>query len=62
MGDEVKFLPADKNKSFLQDGSMTLGVSSQTVPKYEKQPVDNIFAILKENMSDEIDFLPTDKY
>ena len=45
MGDEVEFLPADKHKSFLQDGSMTLGVSSQTGPKYQKQSVDNIFAI-----------------
>ena len=45
MGDEVEFLPADKHKSFLQDGSITLGVSSQTGPKYQKQPVYNIFAI-----------------
>ena len=45
MGDEVEFLPADKHKSFVQDGSVTLGVSSQTGPKYQKQPVYNIFAI-----------------
>ena len=45
MGDEVEFLPADKHKSFLQDGSITLGVSSQTGPKCQKQPVYNIFAI-----------------
>ena len=44
-GDEVEFLPADKHKSFLQDGSMTLGVISQTGPKYQKQSVYNIFAI-----------------
>ena len=34
MRDEVEFLPADKHKSFLQDGSMTLGVISKTGPKY----------------------------
>ena len=45
MVDEVEFLPADKHKSFLQDGSMTLGVNSQTSPRYQKQPVDNIFAL-----------------
>ena len=33
------------NKSFLQDGSITLGVISQTGPKYQKQSVYNIFAI-----------------
>ena len=45
MGDEFQFLPADKHKSFLQHGSITLGVISQTGPKYQKQPVYNIFAI-----------------
>ena len=45
MGDEVEFLPADKHKSFLQDGSVTLVVISQTSPKYQKQSVYNIFAI-----------------
>ena len=45
MGDEVKFFPADKHKSFLKDGSITLGVRSQTGPKYQKQSLYNIFAI-----------------
>ena len=45
MGDEVEVLPADKNKSFLQDGGITLGVISQKNPKYQKQSVYNIFAI-----------------
>ena len=45
MGDKVEFLPADKHKRFLQDGSITLGVISQTGPKYQKQSVHNIFAI-----------------
>ena len=44
MGNEVEFLPADKHKSFLQDGSITLGVISQTCPKYQKQSVYIIFA------------------
>ena len=46
MGDEVEFLPADKHKSFLQDG-ITLEVISQTGPKYQKQSVYNIFAIFQ---------------
>ena len=58
---EVDFLPADKHKSFLQNDSMTLGVHSQTCPKYQKQPVYNIFAITQENMKDEVDFMPADK-
>ena len=45
MGDEVEFLPADKHKSFLQDGSITLRVRSQRGLKYQKQPVCNIIAI-----------------
>ena len=45
MGDEVDFLPADKHKSFLQDDSITLGLNSQTCPKYQEQQVCNIFTI-----------------
>ena len=45
MGDEVEFFPADKRKSFLQDGSITLAVISQTGPKYQEQSVYNIFAV-----------------
>ena len=45
MGDEVEFLPADEHKSFLQDGSITLGVTSQIGLKYQKQSVYNIFTI-----------------
>ena len=37
MVDEVEFLPADKHKSFLQDGSITLGVISQADQKYQNQ-------------------------
>ena len=45
MGGEIEFLPADKHKRFLQHGSITLGVISQTGPKYHKQSVHNNFAI-----------------
>ena len=45
MRDEVEFLPVDKHKSFLQDGSITLGVIRQTGPKYQKQSVYSIFTM-----------------
>ena len=47
MVDEVEFLPADKHKSFLQDGSTTLGVINQTGRKCQNQfkLVYNIYAI-----------------
>ena len=43
MGDEVDFWPADKDETFLQIDSITLGVCSQTCPKYPKQQVCNMF-------------------
>ena len=43
--DEVDVLPADKRKSFLQDNNITLDVCSHTGPKYQNQPVYNIYAI-----------------
>ena len=61
MGDEAEFLPADKHKSFPQDGSITLGVISQTGPKYEKQSVYNIFALSRGKYEGWSWFLPTDK-
>ena len=61
IGEEVEFFPADKHESFLEDGNITLGVISQTGPKYQKQSVYNIFAISQGNMKDEVDFLPADK-
>ena len=45
MGDEVDFLAADKNESFLQVDSITLGLRSQACPKYPKYQVSNILAI-----------------
>ena len=39
------FSPTDKNESFLQDDSITLGVFSQACPKYPKQQVCNILAV-----------------
>ena len=48
MGDNVDFLPADKNRSFQQDDSITLDVCNQTCPKHQKQQVYSIFAISQE--------------
>ena len=45
MGDEVGFLPADKQESFLQIDSIILGVRSHACPEYPKQQLYNIFAI-----------------
>ena len=61
MGDEIEFLPGDKHKSFIQDGSITLGVIGQTGPKYQNQSAYNILQYFKENMKDEVDFLPAHK-
>ena len=44
-GGSSEFLPTDKHKRFLQDGSIIFGVISQTGTKYQKQSVYNIFAI-----------------
>ena len=44
-GDEVGFLPADKQESFLQIDSIILGVRSHVYPEYPKQQLYNIFAI-----------------
>ena len=59
-GVKLIFLPANKHESFLQIGSITLGLHSQACPKYPKQ-VYNIFVYLKENVKDELDLSPTDK-
>ena len=45
MGDEVDFLSADKQESFLQVDSINLGVRSWACPKYPKQQLYNIFVI-----------------
>ena len=59
MRDEVDFLPADKNKCSLQDDIVSLCVC---ITRYSKSTQNNKFAIylqyLKENVMDEIDFLP----
>ena len=39
MANEIDFFPADKQESFLQGDSITLGVCSQACPKYPKQHV-----------------------
>ena len=56
------FLPADEHESFLQVDSVNLGVCSQACPTYIKWQVWNIFAISKESMKDEVDFLSSDKH
>ena len=53
--------PGGKHKSFLQDGSITLVVISQIAPKYQKNNFTISLHYLKENMNDEVDFLPADK-
>ena len=45
MGNEVDFLPADKQDNFLEVHSIILCVYSQKCPKYPIQQVYNIFAI-----------------
>ena len=44
MEGEVDFLPANKQESFLQVNSITLGLLSQVCPTYPKQAY-NIFVI-----------------
>ena len=59
MRDEVELLPADKHKGFLQDGSITLGVKKAQSTKNNQFTIS--LQYLKENMKDEVDFLPADK-
>ena len=61
-GYEVDFLHADEHKNFLQFDIITLGVGSQACPKNPLQQDYNIFQYLKENVKDEVDFLPADKH
>ena len=61
MGDEVRFLPANKHESFLQVVSISLGVHGQQCQKYPKKQVYNILAIFRENVKNEVNILPTDK-
>ena len=56
---KLVLLPTDRDKSFLQDCSITLGVGSQTGPKYQKQPNYNISAMSQGKH--EFDFLRADK-
>ena len=62
MRDEVDFLPADKHESFLQIGSITLGVCSQACPKYSKKKFAISLQYLPKEVSDEVDFLHADKH
>ena len=53
MGDEIAFLAADKHKSFLKVGVITLDVHSQACPMYSKQQLYKSLQYLKENTKDE---------
>ena len=53
MGDEIAFLAADKHKSFLKVGIITLDVHSQACPTYSKQQLYKSLQYLKENTMDE---------
>ena len=58
MGNEVDFLPADKQKSFLQIDSISLDVHSANLAKGTQ---NNKLQYLKENINNQIYFLPSDK-
>ena len=62
--DGVNFFPADKNKSFLQIDSITLDLNYPRMSKVQKKK--NKFPISlqypKENLKDEVEFLPADKH
>ena len=45
MAYKIDFLPADKDKYFLQIDSITLCVGGQACPKHPKQQLYNIFVI-----------------
>ena len=60
MVDKVDFFCLQINTNVFQK-LITLGMRSQTCPKYPKQQGYNIFQYLKENVEDEVDFLPADK-
>ena len=57
MGDEVDFLPADKDKNFQQDDNIT-GCAQ---PGMLEVPKPTSLKYHKENVKDEVDFLPADK-
>ena len=62
MGDEVNFLPADKDKSFLQDDSITLDVHTQACPSTQNNRFTISLQYVKENVKDEVDLLPANKH
>ena len=58
MGDKVDFLPIDKHRSFLKLDSNILGVCSQVYQITQNNKSAISFQYLKENVNDEVDFLP----
>ena len=65
MADEVDFLPADKHESFPGVDGITLDVHSQCIARHAQNTGNGKFTIslehVKENVEDEVDFLPADK-
>ena len=47
MRGEVDFFPTDKQKGFLEDDNVTLGLHRQAFPRYPNKQVCNIFAIFQ---------------
>ena len=62
MGDEIAFLAADKHKSFLKVGVITLDVHSQACPIYSKQQLYKSLQYLKENTKMKVDFSPAEQH
>ena len=63
--DRVNFFPADKNKSFLQIDSITLGLNYPRMSKVQKKKKNKFPISLqypKENLKDEVELLPADKH
>ena len=58
MGDEVDFLPADKQKTFLQVDVCKARHAQST----QNNKFSISFKYLKENVKHEVDFLPADKH
>ena len=61
MEDEVEILPEDKHKGYLQEGSITCGVISQTSQSTKNNQFTISLQYLKEKMKGEVAFLPADK-
>ena len=54
-------MPADKRENFLQGDSIVLGVDSQHAQITQNDKFAISLQYIKENMNDEVGFLPADK-